>query len=1382
MKVFLGGTSNGSTWREELIPLLEMAYAMPSVDDLDEVSHQQILKDREDCDHYIFVITPKMRDFFALAEVIDVAIKKPGLTIFCFLREDEGEEFSEAEIVSMENVGWRVSRNKAVWCRTIDEIAYFLNYKQYLGDTSLTNNEIKEEAVHFYTYRFLQVSAQMWAEMGKKDTQLLRGQTLEKTLPKWEKLTAAAGKSPNLPPIKPEMVEFVMKSRQKWVSKADHKISLFISYSRNPSTPLAKGLYEHLKDKYEVWYDKVSILPGEDFKASIERGIRHCDNFIYIISTRAVKSVYCQAELEMAKEYGKRIIPLQHERDVDESLIDPDISDINRVFPAKEGCTEWDYDHMEQRIAEVASVEPGIVAGHTRYHARAVNWKMNGSNSRLLMYGTDLEEYEKWQHDLLSAKLETNPLTDFQLAYFSDSYAFDALGFREVWIAGLDEDLHRFFRSDFTLNFNPLKNEPDDLPKAEVFLFLVNEQTVNDKILLSQLALARAYKLSISFIQQEEVAEEALAKLKISPDETHIKALEGLSSEALHHFKKELSIRLGTEYEYYQSPSFLKVSAREWAQRNKPNNYLLRGRSLAFFDNAYKSNPSLFTEQTGLFIQASRSQADHAPYEVFISRKSSKRNFANWLSGILLDQNISSWNQQDYLKEDSEELSMSQEGIAESLNVVFILSAEFEEFEQDPLLMSQLAQAKKLNKRIFVVRNDNTEVPDALAEYPLISFVSNQEQASFELIDALTTDQEFLRFLNDLYPTVLLWAQSSKSEQKDLLLTGFPLDNAANTVANHQEKTPDQVKAFIKACQREVYLKERRKKINSAIIIILATASFVSLIFSLFQLQEVKKAQLKAEKEKMVADSLRIKAQQDQKIAEEARRQAEKERQEAQKQKREADKQRIIAENQTEQANIAKNEALKAQRDLEKTNQDLFEKKEEIATNEKIARSDSRFYKSQILANQVRSTSRVNDNTLSKALEAYYLFVNEKEKQKYKGENTDIYSALFRVASDPSFEIPTFDTVDQHTKEPIFSFTMKKQANAFASFSANDQQTLVRLRQPSDSEPTIKYFNGYITDGAFSPDGQHLWFCRNDGVYVYDITGQTPIQISRSSGSGFVRIVTSPMSESHYLVATRSSAGILAVAVPYGQVSADLKPLVVPSNYPYLEAFALDGEAKTGRVHLFFAKRKADNQVVISSQQLELQGDNLRIAPYLPDMAVGFDPSFQANDLVTCLEVGNGQLVGGTQYGSVFTGKVRSGASFSAVRKAESSIKKVVLNQTLYGALVYGNQSENSQIILNTFANERNLDNAPNPVSYLKIGDKDIFNDIFIEDDRLYFLLNNQVVVSHQLNADLLAAQICQAIRTQRTCQPMRNSFLKNFNETEKADETPVFCNCNEEE
>ena len=49
-KVFLGGTCNESTWRDELIQMLKIDYFDPVVDDWNERAQREEIKQRETCD------------------------------------------------------------------------------------------------------------------------------------------------------------------------------------------------------------------------------------------------------------------------------------------------------------------------------------------------------------------------------------------------------------------------------------------------------------------------------------------------------------------------------------------------------------------------------------------------------------------------------------------------------------------------------------------------------------------------------------------------------------------------------------------------------------------------------------------------------------------------------------------------------------------------------------------------------------------------------------------------------------------------------------------------------------------------------------------------------------------------------------------------------------------------------------------------------------------------------------------------------------------------------------------------------------------------------------------------------------------------------------
>lgn len=128
-KVFLGGTRAESVWREKLIHMLQVNYFNPVVECMTD-------EQREMCDFYLYVITPSMQDFYAIAEAVDDSKKRPGKTIFCFLDKDiprcehiyeELKEFNKAQIKQLEQVAELVLRNGGKCFRTLTEVAAYLN-------------------------------------------------------------------------------------------------------------------------------------------------------------------------------------------------------------------------------------------------------------------------------------------------------------------------------------------------------------------------------------------------------------------------------------------------------------------------------------------------------------------------------------------------------------------------------------------------------------------------------------------------------------------------------------------------------------------------------------------------------------------------------------------------------------------------------------------------------------------------------------------------------------------------------------------------------------------------------------------------------------------------------------------------------------------------------------------------------------------------------------------------------------------------------------------------------------------------------------------------------------------------------------------------------
>jgi hypothetical protein len=144
-KVFLGGTCNESTWRDELIKKLKIDYFNPVVDDWNEEAQKKEIYEREHCDFCLYVITPKMTGMYSIAEVIDDSNKRPNKTIFCYLETDYPDRFSKGQLKSLDMVAKMIERNGAKFLPSIDYVATYLNSfadKEYNIAESVSSLEV----------------------------------------------------------------------------------------------------------------------------------------------------------------------------------------------------------------------------------------------------------------------------------------------------------------------------------------------------------------------------------------------------------------------------------------------------------------------------------------------------------------------------------------------------------------------------------------------------------------------------------------------------------------------------------------------------------------------------------------------------------------------------------------------------------------------------------------------------------------------------------------------------------------------------------------------------------------------------------------------------------------------------------------------------------------------------------------------------------------------------------------------------------------------------------------------------------------------------------------------------------------------------------------
>ncbi len=125
-KVFLGGTCNESTWRDDLIKNLEIDYFNPVVEDWTPECMAEEIRQRETCDFVLYTITPKMTGVYSIAEVVDDSNKRPENTLFCVLDYD-GKTFTASQWKSLQQVVEMVKRNGGKTFVSLYSVAQYLN-------------------------------------------------------------------------------------------------------------------------------------------------------------------------------------------------------------------------------------------------------------------------------------------------------------------------------------------------------------------------------------------------------------------------------------------------------------------------------------------------------------------------------------------------------------------------------------------------------------------------------------------------------------------------------------------------------------------------------------------------------------------------------------------------------------------------------------------------------------------------------------------------------------------------------------------------------------------------------------------------------------------------------------------------------------------------------------------------------------------------------------------------------------------------------------------------------------------------------------------------------------------------------------------------------
>jgi len=191
---------------------------------------------------------------------------------------------------------------------------------------------------------------------------------------------------------------------------------IFVSYSRRDSA-FVEQLTEKLhKAGLDVWIDWEDIPYSSNWWEEISQAVTGASAFVCVLTDDYFKSETCRAELKLAEEANKRIIPVCY-KDFDRTLNNSNaIAKTNWLAFA----TGDNFDASFEILIDTLNADLDWRKFHSRLQVRASEWAQKGNDSSYHLFGQDLDEVI----DKLERQQDKSPqLTTLQLNYVEASKA-----------------------------------------------------------------------------------------------------------------------------------------------------------------------------------------------------------------------------------------------------------------------------------------------------------------------------------------------------------------------------------------------------------------------------------------------------------------------------------------------------------------------------------------------------------------------------------------------------------------------------------------------------------------------------------------------------------------------------------------------------------------------------------------------------------------------------------------------------------------------------------------------------------------------------------------------------------------------------------------------
>lgn len=585
----------------------------------------------ETASHFLFIISPHSVNSPYCRKEIELAIKYnkriiPLLHVEQINRQiwqqrnpngttSEWEAYiTQGKHTSFQNIHPTIGKINWVYFREgIDDFQ-----KSLLGLIALLEHHC--DYVENHT-KFL-IKALEWERNQKQTSYLLTGEEKQQA-EDWLKIHFKEEQPPCLP--SDLHCEYITES----IKNSDNLMTqVFLSYAHEDKVTMEKIRRSLRRESITVWTNTTDIQTGESFSQAIYRGIEQADNVVYLLSPDAIKSTYCQQELELAVSLNKRIIPILV-RETETTQMQSELRDLQYI-DLTDNLKYEDYLLDESQLIKILYQNAAYYKEHKILLTKALKWQQQQKNPSILLRGYNLRSAETWLN--LAQKRTQHPPTLLQSEFILASLQQPPLEFLDVFISysRADSDFARHLNDSLQIQGKTTWFDQESIAAGsdfqqeiyqgiqacDNFVFILSPRSINSPYCQDEVEYAAS--LNKRFVT---VLHQQIETRDLHPELAKVQWIDFHSNERDFNTNFHQLVRsLDTDREHIRSHSKWSQRALEWQSKGKTNDLLLRGSEFLIAHNwlqetVEQNKKPAITDHQQAFIQASQNAIEIADSE-----------------------------------------------------------------------------------------------------------------------------------------------------------------------------------------------------------------------------------------------------------------------------------------------------------------------------------------------------------------------------------------------------------------------------------------------------------------------------------------------------------------------------------------------------------------------------------------------------------------------------------------------------------------------------------------------------------------------------------------------------------------------------------------------